>query len=407
MEIDLYSQFLIWFFVIALLFGALANKTNFCTMGAVSDWANFGDLNRMRCWVLAIAVTVIGVGVLEFLGTIDMTLTASNETSTPPYRFNNFVWLRHLVGGVMFGIGMSLASGCGNKTLVRLGEGNLKSLVVLIMITASASLMFFTNFDYNLFLQWMNPLSIDFAEMDAGGQDIASVIVAFSDIEDSNNLRLMVPLIVGGIQLIWVFKSADFRREKLLIVTGILISGLALLGWYLSAGSEGQLLIEEIEFMDVPPYGSGAQSVTFIGPTAHLAQYVYRGFEFSYLSLGVMLLVGVLMGSFLYTLIFRRIRLEWFVAWDDFFRHVFGGILMGIGGVLALGCTIGQGITGFSTMALGSFVSIAAIVVASMMTMKYQYYRMLYEDSSPLDALVTAMADVHFLPSRFRRLEDM
>ena len=406
MEIGLYSQYLIWFFAIAFIFGAVANKTNFCTMGAVADWANFGDLNRMRCWVLAIAFTVIGVAVLEYLGIVDMSLTTSNETSTPPYRFSNFVWLRHLVGGAMFGVGMSLASGCGNKTLVRLGEGNLKSLVVLLMITVSASAMFFTSFDYNLFLQWMNPLSIDFGEMGASGQDIASVIAVVTETDDSAALRLAVPLVVGGIQLIWVFMSAEFRKQGLLIVTGIVIGGLALLGWYLTAGPGGLELIEELDFMDQPPYASGAQSVTFIGPTAHLAQYIYQGFEYAYLSLGVVLILGVIIGSFLYTLIFRRVRLEWFVSWDDFFRHLIGGVLMGIGGVLALGCTIGQGISGFSTMALGSFVSIAAIVVSSMMTMKFQYYRMLHEDRSIFDAFVTVLADMHFLPSRLRRLEE-
>ena len=307
----------------------------------------------------------------------------------------------------MFGIGMSLASGCGNKTLVRLGEGNLKSLVVLLMITMSASLMFFTSFDYNLFLQWMTPLSIDFGEMGATGQDIASVISVVAGVEDTPALRLIVPLTVGSIQLVWVFMSADFRQEKLLIFTGLVIGGLALLGWYLTAGPQGLELIEELEFMDNPPYASGAQSVTFIGPTAHLGQYVYSGFEFTYLSLGVVLLLGVISGSFLYTLIFRNIRLEWFVAWDDFFRHVIGGILMGVGGVLALGCTIGQGITGFSTMALGSFVSIAGIVVASMMTMKYQYYSMIHDESSVLDVFITVLADMHFLPDRLRRLEDL
>jgi len=406
-EVDLYSQYLVWFFVIALVFGALANKANFCTMGAVADWANFGDLNRMRSWVLAIAFTVIGVAVLEYLGIIDMSLTTSNDTSTPPYRFSNFVWLRHLVGGVMFGIGMSLASGCGNKTLVRIGEGNLKSLVVLLMITAGASLMFFTNFDYNVFLQWMNPLSIDFAANGASGQDVASVIAVTANIEDTDLLRLLVPLSVGGIQLIWVFMSADFRQQGLLIFTGFVIGGLVLLGWYLTAGPDGLVLIEEIEFMDDPPYASGAQSVTFIGPTAHLAQYIYRGFEYSYFSLGIILLFGVVTGSFLYTLFFRRIRIEWFHTWDDFFRHVFGGLSMGIGGVLALGCTIGQGIGGFSTMALGSFVSVAGIVVSAMMTMKFQYYRMAHEQSSSFDAIVTVLADMHFLPGRFRRLEDL
>ena len=407
MELGLYSQYLVWFFVIALIFGALANKANFCTMGAVADWANFGDLNRMRSWVLAIAVSVLGVAFMEYFGVVDMSLTTSNDTSTPPYRFGNFVWLRHLVGGVMFGIGMSLASGCANKTLVRLGEGNLKSLVVLLMLTLGASLMFFTSFDYNFFLQWMNPLSIDFGAMGAEGQDIGSILAMALESDNTETMRLIVPLVVGFSQLAWVFMSRDFLRQGLLIVTGLIIGGLCLLGWYLTAGPEGLTLIEEIEFMDQPPYASGAQSVTFVGPTAHLAQYVYSGFEYQYFSLGIALLLGVVTGSFLYTLIFRKVRLEWFVSWDDFFRHVIGGLLMGIGGVLALGCTIGQGLTGFSTMAIGSFISVGGIVVSGMMTMKFQYYRMLYEDSSLLDTTITVLADMHFLPARFRRLEDI
>ena len=407
MELGLYSQSLLWFFAIALIFGAVANMANFCTMGAVSDWATFGDLNRMRAWVLAIAVSVLGVAVMEYLGILDMSLTTSNETSTPPYRFANFVWLRHLVGGLMFGIGMSIASGCGNKTLVRIGEGNLKSLVVFLMITLGASLMFFTSFDYVVFLQWMSPLSIDFALAGADGQDIGSVLATYLQSDNSALWKLIVPLAVGCTQLAWVFISKDFRQQKLLMFSGFVIGGLCLAGWYLTAGPQGVELIEEIDFMDRPPYASGAQSVTFIGPTAHLAQYLYSGFQFHYFSLGIVLLLGVAMGSFLYTLIFRKIRFEWFASWDDFFRHVIGGLLMGVGGVLALGCTIGQGLTGFSTMALGSFISVGGIVFASMLTMKFQYYRMVHEDSSIFDALVTALVDMHFLPGGLRRLEDI
>ena len=214
----------------------------------------------------------------------------------------------------------------------------------------------------------------------------------------------------GGLnpgRIIWVFISRDFRQQKLLMFSGFVIGGLCLLGWYLTAGAQGVELIEEIDFMDQPPYASGAQSVTFIGPTAHLAQYLYSGFQFHYLSLGIVLLFGVVAGSFLYTLIFRKIRFEWFVSWDDFLRHVIGGLLMGIGGVLALGCTIGQGLTGFSTMAIGSFISVGGIVFAGMLTMKFQYYRMIHEDSSVFDAILTALADMHFLPGKMRRLEDL
>ena len=182
MQLDLYSQSLLWAFGLSVIFGVIANKANFCTMGAVSDWINIGDLSRLRAWFLAIATAIIGVGILEYSGSIDMSLTTSNETSNPPYRSANFIWLRHLVGGLMFGVGMTLASGCGNKTLVRLGEGNMKSVVVLAIMGTAAWWMLFSNFGYNVFLQWMLPLSIDFSQHDIAGQDITAVLAGVSGI---------------------------------------------------------------------------------------------------------------------------------------------------------------------------------------------------------------------------------
>ncbi|MFA9419837.1 MAG: YeeE/YedE family protein [Gammaproteobacteria bacterium] len=379
MNLDLYTQALIWFFTLSVIFGAVANKANFCTMGAVSDWVNIGDLNRLRSWLLSIAIAVIGVSILEYNGTIDMALTSSNDTSNPPYRVANFVWLRNLVGGLMFGIGMTLSSGCGNKTLVRLGEGNLKSLVVLIIMALAASLMLFSSFDFWVFLQWMTPVSIDFSEYGISSQDLGSVLAGLAGVEPGP-LNLFIPaLLLGGAILAWVLRSSDFRSNRELLLAGIIIGTIVIIGWYITAGPMGIALLEELEFMDERPYAAGAQSLSFIAPTAHTAQYVYQGFSPVFLSIGVVTVLGVIVGSFLYTIIFRTVRLEWFVNWMDFLMHAIGAILMGIGGVLAMGCTIGQGISGVSTMALGSILTILSIIGGSAATMKYQYYLMMRE----------------------------
>jgi hypothetical protein len=111
-----------------------------------------------------------------------------------------------------------------------------------------------------------------------------------------------------------------------------------------------------------------------------VVQYVKQGFDSIYLTFGVATVGGVIVGSFLYTLIFRKLRIEWFITWRDFGMHVAGAVLMGVGGVLAMGCTIGQGITGVSTLALGSIVTLIAIIAGSAATMKYQYYLMMRED---------------------------
>jgi len=380
MQLDLYSQSLLWAFGLSVIFGVIANKANFCTMGAVSDWINMGDLNRMRAWFLAIATAIIGVGLLEYAGSIDLSLTTSNETSNPPYRSANFIWLRHLIGGLMFGVGMTLASGCGNKTLVRLGEGNMKSLVVLAIMGVAAWWMLFSNFGYLVFLQWMLPLSIDFANQGIPSQDIAAVLSGISGVEWSASLGLVIALLAGFPLLFWILRSADFRGNIELLSAGLIIGLLIIIGWYVTAGPSGIVLLDELEFMDERPFFTGAQSLTFIGPTGHIVQYLMQGFSAIFLTFGIATVIGVAVGSLLYTVLFRKVRIEWFVSWHDFLMHVVGAMLMGIGGVLAMGCTIGQGITGVSTLALGSILTIISIIAGSAATMKYQYYLMMRED---------------------------
>ena len=380
MELDLYSQSLLWAFGLSIVFGAIANKANFCTMGAVSDWINIGDHNRMRSWLLAIVTAIIGVGILEYSGSIDLSLTTSNETSNPPYRSANFIWLRHLVGGLMFGVGMTLASGCGNKTLVRLGEGNMKSVVVLTIMGIAAWWMLFSDFGYLVFLQWMLPVSIDFSSQGIPSQDITAVLSGLAGIESSAALGFAIALVVAIPLLIWILRAQDFRSNLELVSAGLVIGMLIVIGWYITTGPGGLELMDELEFMDERPFFTGAQSLTFIGPTGHIAQYLKEGFSSIFLTFGIATVLGVVIGSFLYTLVFRKVRIEWFVSWNDFLMHAIGALLMGIGGVLAMGCTIGQGITGVSTLALGSILTIVAIIAGSAATMKYQYYLMMRED---------------------------
>jgi len=405
MEFDLFSQILIWAFGLAVVLGVVANKTSFCTMGAVSDWVNMGDKGRMRSWLLAIATAIVAVMAMEWLELVDMSLTTSNETANPPYRVSNFVWLRYLVGGLIFGVGMTLGSGCGNKTLLRLGAGNGKSVVVLLAISAGASLMLFTSIDYDLFLSWMTPLAVNFNDYGINDQSLGSIVEGVVGAEEGSQLHLLVAAAVGLVLLCCIFKSADFRANKELIVAGLVVGLLVALAWWVTAGTLGQQLLEEAEFMDVRPYALGAQSFTFVAPTAHAYQYIEQGFDNNYATFGLVAALGVISGSFIYSLFSGTLRFEWFVDWKDFLMHLVGGLLMGVGGVLAMGCTIGQAVTGASTLALGSFVAFAAIVLGSALSMKYQYYRMLYDDATILDALVTALVELRLLPKKWRRLE--
>jgi uncharacterized membrane protein YedE/YeeE len=120
-----------------------------------------------------------------------------------------------------------------------------------------------------------------------------------------------------------------------------------------------------------------AQSFTFINPMGQALGYAASGFDRTLLTFGVMTLAGVIAGSLLWSLVSRSFRIEWFASTRDFVNHLVGATLMGFGGVLAMGCTIGQGITGFSTLALGSILTFVAIVLGSAVTMKVQYILMM------------------------------
>ena len=410
------QSFLLWgAFILALIMGAVVNKTNFCTMGAVSDMVNMGDFGRFRAWVLAIAVAMLGVVVLEFTGVL------SADNAFPGYRGSSFIWAENLLGGILFGIGMTLASGCGQKTLIRVGGGNIKSIMVLIVIGVIAYFMTnpFPGTDdtlYSLlFYPWMNPLSVNLA----GGQDLGTLVAG-------TNADVTARLVIGGLLglalLFFVFKSADFRGSFDNILGGLVV-GLAVLGaWYVSSNAiidldgdtytlqafaqDWAFLADSAEGKPASTAPLAAQSYTFINPMGQTLGYTAHGFSSAYLTFGVMALLGVILGSFLWALISKSFRVEWFANARDFVNHLIGAVLMGFGGVLAMGCTIGQGITGVSTLALGSFIAFGGIVLGSALTMKIQYYKLVYEDEATFfKALITSLVDFKLLPSGLRKLE--
>lgn len=390
-------QILLGGFLIGLVFGAVVHRTHFCTLGAVSDWVNLGDRGRFRSWCLAIGVAMAGALLLEGLG-----LIALGDTH-PPYRMAGFAWARYLLGGLMFGSGMALAGGCISKNLVRLGGGNLKSLIVVIVAGGFAYLMTKTAFYGMVFDSWLQPLSIDLSRFGAAGQDLGSLLATAAG--DPLHARLMVGGLLAAGLLVLVLRAADFRRSRDLVLGGVMV-GLAVAGgWYLTAGPLGRAWQEHVLWLDQPPLGVGAQSLTFVNPLGETLNYLAQPDEWRLVTFGVVAVAGVVLGAFAHAVISRGLRVEWFTSWADLLRHLIGAILMGIGGVLAMGCSIGQGITGVSTLALGSFLALGAIVLGAATTMKVQYYKMLYEEASLLDALLSGWADLHLLPQSARRLE--
>ena len=365
MEFNIHLQILGIVLVTGMIMGAVANKTNFCTMGAVSDWVNMGDTGRLRAWLLAIAVATLGVLVLEASGKVTI-----GTGTFPPYRTPNLGWLRYVLGGLMFGVGMTLASGCGNKTLVRIGGGNLKSLVVLAIASACAYAMLWTNFYDSVFGSLVSSTTVNLAAAGKASQ-------ALGDLTGIGNTAFGAVLVLALAG--FAFSSQEFRGSFDHILGGVVIGLAVVVGWYITGGEMGAAWKEYADFADTKPLRVETQSFTFISPMGDLARYVMSPADTSLINFGIVALAGVILGSLIYSLASRNFRVEWFVDGRDFANHAGGAVLMGIGGVLSMGCTVGQAITGMSTLALGSLLTLVAIVAGSAATMKYQYWRMMQE----------------------------
>jgi uncharacterized protein len=357
-------------FVLAFIFGAVANRTNFCTMGAVSDVVNMGSWGRMRMWLLAIAVAILGTHALQLAGLIDLTKSF--------YVRSNVTWLSYILGGFLFGVGMTLGSGCGSKTLVRLGAGSLKSLVVFIFLGIAAYMTL-----KGLFAiwrtRWIDPVATDLAARNVPRQDLPTLIAAWTG-ANLATVELIVAVAVAGALLAFVFKDRDFRGSFDHILGGTVVGLVIVGGWYVT-GHLGYA--ENPETLENTYFGTNSrtiESLSFTAPVAFALELLMLWSDKSLtLTFGVAATAGIILGSFVYAILSKTFRWEGFAGAEDTANHVIGGLLMGFGGVLALGCTVGQGLTGFSTLALGSILAFFAIVAGAALTMKFQYWRMTRE----------------------------
>lgn len=348
-DMSINTQVAILAFVLGGLFGVTAQRTNFCTMGALSDVVFIGDWNRFRAWMLAIAVAMLTSQGLELFGVVDL--------SGSIYRSVNLGWLGAIIGGLMFGFGMTLAGGCANKTLVRLGGGNLKSIVVVLVLGMFAY-MTLRGLIGLARVQLQAFSMIDVSGWGAGNQGMPELLAALG--APVIPARIALAVIIAGSLAIFCFKDAGFRRSPRDMGAGLVVGLLVAAAWVVTG------VVGADEFDPVP-----LTSMTFVAPIGESLQYLMT-FTGASINFGIAAVGGIVVGAFLSAVARREFHVESFTDADDMLRHLVGAALMGTGGVLALGCTIGQGITGMSTLSLGSLIAIAAIIVGGLLGLKYQ-----------------------------------
>jgi uncharacterized membrane protein YedE/YeeE len=347
---------------LGVVFGAIAQRTHFCTMGAVADVVNIGDWTRMRMWAMAAGVAMLGFNAMVGLGWVK----AANSVYAAPA----LLWASHLVGGLMFGMGMVLASGCGSKTLVRIGGGNLKSLVVFGVIGLSAwatlrgitAVLRVNTVDK---LQWVLP----------AGQDLPSLLGSVGGTPGQR--ALVLGALVGGALLLWSLARREGRSAEVLLGglgMGALVVGLWWVSGVLGHVAEHPQTLEEAFLLT---NSQRMESFSFVAPLAYVLDgLVFYSDASKRITQGMVLVLGVVLGSAAMALATRSFRWEGFRNAEDTANHLVGGVLMGVGGIAAVGCTVGQGLSGLSTLALGSFITLAAIVVGAVLALRWQVWRL-------------------------------
>ncbi len=349
-------------FATAFAFGAVASKANFCTMGALSDVVNMGHWGRLRMWLLAIAVAIAGATVLRLGGWVDLPKAVALRPQLP--------LLSLIVGGLLFGVGMTLSGGCANKNLLRLGAGSLRSLVVLVFMGLASYMTL-----KGLFGQWrvtlLDPVRLDLAASGWPDQGLSTAAAQLFGLPAQQALMLSAGLVVLAL-LVFVLRDRDFRTNGTQMLGGAALGLLVVCGWFVSGHLGFGESPETMENVYFATNTRTVESLSFVAPVAYTLELLMLWTDKSLrLSFGIASVLGMVAGAASYALVAGRFRWEGFGSLADLRSQLVGAVLMGFGGVTALGCTVGQGLTGMSTMAIGSFIAVGSIVAGCVGTLKW------------------------------------
>jgi hypothetical protein len=355
------TQVVVAAFALGVVFGAIIHRTNFCTMGSVADIVGFGNWTRVRMWALAIAVAVVGTTALAAAGLI--------EPADSFYTTKRFTPLAYVVGGLIFGFGMVLAGGCGSKALVRAGAGSLKGLVVICVLGLVAYISLRGVLGV-LRVNVLEPVGFELATT----QDLPALLGGAG--ASLGAVRLAVAAAVAVALLVFVLRDRKAITGEVLL-GGIGVGAVIVAVWFVS-GHLGHVAEhpQTLEEAYLRTNSGRMEALSFVAPVAWTLDYLMFFSDTSkVVTLGVATVFGVPAGAALHALLTGRFRWEGFRDTEDTANHLVGGALMGFGGVTAMGCTIGQGLSGVSMLSLGSFITLAAIIAGAVAGLRYQSWR--------------------------------
>jgi uncharacterized protein len=319
--------------LIGLASGAVGLLSGFCLLSSLRGWWAEGDSRLIRTFALALAVAVTATQGLAAYGAVDLTKSVYLQPSfSVPLMF---------AGGLLFGYGMVLANGCGSRALVLLGRGNLRSFVVVIVLGITAQMTL---------RGVIAPIRLPLLQSSL----IKPAHLTLPELlSNATSVRMLVAVAISAVLAVFAFVHVPFRRAGGQIAAGTAVGVLVTAGWF----TTGYLGADDFN-------PAAVTSLTFIAPVVDTVQYVMLSTGLT-LNFSIAMVFGVFAGSLLTALITRSFRLEGYTSPQHMLRSIVGAALMGSGGAMALGCSIGQGLTGISTLALSSFVAVAGIVLGA------------------------------------------
>jgi uncharacterized protein len=322
---------------IGLAYGAIALLSGFCLLSSLRGWWADGDSRLIRTFALALGVAIAAAQLLAAGNVVDLGKSIYLQPSfSAPLMF---------VGGLLFGYGMVLANGCGSRALVLLGCGNLRSFVVVIVLGIAAQMTL---------KGLIAPARIAVLQATQASPRIISVPALLHSLGVGESYaRMLAASAISGALIIFAFAHAPFQRSWGQIAAGLAVGLLVTAGWF----ATGYLGADDFN-------PAAVTSLTFIAPIADGVQYAMLSTGLS-LNFGIVVVAGVVAGSLVTALVTRRFHWEGFNSPRHMLRSIGGAALMGAGGAMAYGCSIGQGLTGLSTLALASFVAVGGILLGT------------------------------------------
>lgn len=324
--------------VIGIVMGFVARRHHFCTLSALERHWYAGDSNGIRSWALA-AITALAATQLLVAGNL-IDVSASFYLTEP------LPIAGSIIGGLMFGFGMALVGTCGFGAIIWLGGGNLRALVVLtgIGLAAIAAQRGITG---HLRVGLLDPMRVDLEAF--GGQSLGAIASHLSGL----NLALAIATLIVVAGGWWVFRDPGFRKDRGKIIAGLAIGLGIAAGWIATSFYSRHLFVPvQVEAGSfVMPVGDTIMQIITV--TGSVPDY------------GVGLVFGIFLGAALAA--WRADDMRWEACDDarELSRHLLGAFLMGTGGVFALGCTIGQGVSAASLMAVSVPLAMLSIILGA------------------------------------------